>query len=79
MNNIGFKEKRLFENFGFLLTHDIDRIDAYCFEEVKAKFKQFLGLLPSNYKKLIALKVFFKYLINWLVPLTTENPYWTFG
>ncbi len=65
-HKLPFKKKELFKNFGFFLTHDIDRIDKYNFHLTKNKLKN---------KKL---KEFFHYALKFLNPFDHDNPYWSF-
>ena len=66
-HGIPFVQRRVFEKFGFFLTHDIDRIDKYHFQTCKNQLKK---------KKL---KEFIIYLFKWLKPIKKENPYWSFN
>jgi hypothetical protein len=77
-NKIHFSEKRLFKNFGFLLTHDIDRIEAYDFWETGYRLKKFLGLAPRYYSRRTALKEFFTSAINYINFINPKNPFWNF-
>lgn len=78
-HGIGFRRKRLFENFGFLLSHDVDRIAFYHPREVAFKLKQLLGMAPLYYSKADTLKLFFKGILYNINPLHGEDPWWNFG
>lgn len=49
--NIQLKTKRLFETAGFLLSHDIDRVNYYHWRETVYRWMQILGLRKANYNK----------------------------
>ena len=78
LNHISFTKKRMFDTFGYMLSHDIDRVDAYNIWEVGHKLKQCLGLSATNYSKSAAWLVFATYFVNWLNPFNKKNPYWNF-
>jgi len=75
---IEFKRKSLFENYGFMLTHDVDRVDAYDVFGVGLRVKQLLGMLRSPYTKFQSLKLFIVAFFNWLNCWNRKNPYWNF-
>ena len=72
IHNIKFTEKKLWadSSFGFMLTHDIDRIDKWSFKEVKRRIKLFL--------KSISAKHFFYLLESIYNIASTNNPFWNF-
>jgi peptidoglycan/xylan/chitin deacetylase (PgdA/CDA1 family) len=75
--NVSFEKHNRWDNqnFGFLLTHDVDRVDKYAFRYVKLKIKQFIGLYPSKLSKFNLLKL----LVENIVKLFgNDNPYWNF-
>lgn len=72
--NSTVSKKRLFTQFGFLLSHDIDVVDKYDYNNVGYKIKQLLGLTKEKVK----LKTVFKYLVNFIFPSSSNNPYWNF-
>ncbi|MCB9208122.1 MAG: polysaccharide deacetylase family protein [Ignavibacteriales bacterium] len=76
-NKIEF-EKRSYWNdkkFGFLLTHDIDRVDKYTIREIKLKIKQLSGFSKSKLNKKQTAKLLLKYISKFF---SSENPYWNF-
>jgi hypothetical protein len=80
-NHHGFKpvrRKQLFENFGFLLSHDVDRISFYHPREVLFKIKQLMGLSPLYYSKALTFKLFVKGILHNLNPFSTKDPWWNF-
>jgi len=76
-NNITFQKHDRWNNsnFGFLLTHDVDRIDKYAFKYVKLKIKQLVGLYPSELNKFTLLKLLVKNIVKLF---GSDNPYWSF-
>ncbi len=79
LNSIELEKTRVFNNFGLLLTHDIDFIDAYTLNKTLFKLKLLLGLKKSSYKnRWVTLNVFLKYLFNYLNFIHKRNPHWNF-
>jgi len=76
--NILFQRKRLFPNYGFLLSHDIDKVDTYDFNYVVYKFKELVGLRKNklSFKKKFGL--FFKGMLQFTNLQKKTNPYWNF-
>ncbi len=77
-NKIKFQKKQLFENYGFMLTHDIDRINTYDIFEVILKVKQFLGLSKTNIHKKTVFKLMIKYFFHFINIFDKRNPDWSF-
>lgn len=77
INNIEFQKRNLWKDkkFGFLLTHDIDRVDKYSIKTVKLKLKQIIGLSKSKLNKW---KLFEQLVENIVLLLKNKNPYWNF-
>jgi len=78
LHAIPFERKRLFKNFGFFLSHDVDRVAFYHPREVAFKIKQFLGLAPRYYSRALTLKLFFKGLLFLVNPFPKKDPWWNF-
>jgi hypothetical protein len=78
LHSIPFKRKRMFDNFGFFLSHDVDRVSFYHPREVAFKVKQFIGLAPLYYTKSTTLKLFFKGVYHLLNPFKKQDPWWNF-
>jgi hypothetical protein len=76
--HIDFRRKQLFENFGFMLTHDVDRVDAYDYYRTAYTFKQLIGLAPSPYDTLTTLKVFAIALYHFVNIFSKTNTFWNF-
>ena len=78
INGITINKHKLFESYGFMLTHDIDHIDAYSIRTVGYKLKQFLGLAPAYHDPKKTLKIFIRDLYRAVNPFYNENPFWKF-
>lgn len=78
VNQLSFKRTYLFENFGFLLTHDVDKIDQYNFSDAVYKLKQIIKLSPSRvpFKRMFRGNA--KYLFRYLNPFYRKNDFWNF-
>jgi peptidoglycan/xylan/chitin deacetylase (PgdA/CDA1 family) len=76
--NIKFSEKKLFERFGFILTHDIDRIDKYDWYYNGYKIKELLGLVKTSLPKSKVFRLLIQGLSGNLGLLSNNNPYWNF-
>jgi len=77
-HQIDFKRKRLFDSFGFMLTHDVDRVDYYHWRETIYRFMQLLGLKKAHYPRRRLLKAAFNALLPTLVPSYNNDPWWNF-
>jgi hypothetical protein len=76
-NNIEFRKKNFWhdQKFGFLLTHDVDRVDKYTIRNLKYLIKQLIGIADSKNSRIVLIKLLFKHIINMF---TGENPFWNF-
>lgn len=72
------KRYRLFDSFGFFLSHDVDRVEFHHIREVAYKLKQILGLAPLYYGKQTTIKLFFKGLFS-KIYLNNIDPWWNFN
>lgn len=72
------KRKRLFDNFGFMLTHDVDRIDYYHWRETIYKWMQVVGLKPAHFDKKRLFKSAYNAIIPTLFPGFKADPWWNF-
>jgi hypothetical protein len=61
-----------------MLSHDIDRLDAYHFFETGFKFKQLLGMAESPYNFKGKIREAVTALIHFLNPFSRKNPFWSF-
>ena len=77
-HNKVLKTRRLFDSFGFMLTHDVDRIDFYHWRETVLKLLQLLGLKKSSINKRTQLKVLLNAITPTLFPGFKKNPWWNF-
>ena len=77
-HSLRFKRKRLFDQFGFFLSHDVDRVEFYHPREVAFKVKQMLGLAPLTYSYRSTFVLFIKGVIHILSPFKKKDPWWNF-
>lgn len=78
-NNIRFRKKeKIFSDFGFLLSHDIDRVDYYDIYFLGYKIKELLGLVDRRYPWFVSLKLLCKGIQQFFKFRNKENPYWDF-
>jgi hypothetical protein len=75
---ISFRPKRLFSNFGFLLTHDIDYVDLYTPNYIIYKLKEVSGLRKSKLSPLKNLQLAIAGMAKYLKIVKNDNPYWNF-
>ncbi len=75
-HKIPFKRKRLFRNFAFLLSHDVDRIAFYHPRQVLFRVKQLTGLAPREFSYKATLLHFIKGLIYIINPFKKNDPWW---
>ena len=77
INKISFNKRDIWngKKIGFLLTHDVDRVDKYTIRNLKYVLKQFLGLAPTKLSRVKASKLLIEHSIKLF---TKQNPYWNF-
>ncbi len=78
IHNLEFKRKRLFDNFGFFLSHDVDRVNFYGPKETLSKVLQILNLRPTAYSFRLNIKHTLKSLHHLLFPNKEPDPWWNF-
>jgi peptidoglycan/xylan/chitin deacetylase (PgdA/CDA1 family) len=76
--NCSVHRKRLFQNFGFLLSHDVDRISFHHPFRILFKIKQLLGLAPLQNSRKTTFKLFLKGIAFQLNPFRNQDPWWNF-
>ncbi|MCK4749464.1 MAG: hypothetical protein KAT15_20560, partial [Bacteroidales bacterium] len=77
-NGISFQRNTVFSKPVLMLSHDIDRLDAYHFFETAFKFKQLFGLAESPYNLSGKIRDAFSALYHFLNPFSNKNPFWSF-
>ena len=77
-HGIAFKRKRVFEKFGFLLSHDVDEIAFFHWRMTAHRIKQMLGLAPSIYSNTLTFKLIFKGILFLINPFPKKDPWWNF-
>lgn len=71
--------RKIFMPFGFLLTHDVDRVDKYHFWEMALKILQMLGMRPNPFpSKKVLCKVTLNYILNFFKLRNDGNSFWNF-
>lgn len=76
--NLKFVRRRLFANFGFLLSHDIDSVDLYTRNYVLYKIKEILGLARTRLSRRMNFKLLISGLFRFLRIIRNDNPHWNF-
>ncbi|PWD99566.1 polysaccharide deacetylase family protein [Marinilabilia rubra] len=76
---LSIKRKRLFDDFGFFLSHDVDRVAFHHPFRVLNKIKQLMGLAPLGYSYTKTFKLFLKGILFNLNPFQKQDPWWNFG
>ncbi|MBU8893919.1 MAG: polysaccharide deacetylase family protein [Bacteroidales bacterium] len=77
--SVELKRKKLFGNFGFFLTHDIDNVDFYTFNRFLYKIKELTGFTKSYYSFRINIKHLIKTFFELLKFSKKQNPTWNFN
>jgi hypothetical protein len=79
MHHIKLTRKDLFQNFGFILSHDIDSIDLYTLHFIAYKLKEILGLKPSRLSTSANVKLLVRAIAKHLGIIRNDNPHWNFS
>ena len=77
-NGIDIYRKQLFDSFGFLLSHDIDRIDYYHWKETAYRWMQIFGLKKAHYSKKRLFKAALNSILPTIFPGLKDDPFWSF-
>jgi hypothetical protein len=77
-HNFKIRRKRLFQNFGFLLSHDVDRVAFHHPRNVAYKVKQIIGLSPLTYSFTKTIRLLISGILFNLNPFATNDPWWNF-
>ena len=77
-NNIPFQRNPVFKRPVLMLSHDIDKINAYGFFETGFRIKQFLGLTGTTMSRKNHFKDSIVSLFHFLNPFSGKDPFWTF-
>ncbi len=77
-NDLKIERRRLFGNFGFVLSHDVDRISFFHPLRVLYKMKQIIGLTTLKEGRIKTLKSFFYGVLFNLNPFRKADPWWNF-
>lgn len=77
LNKPVLTKRKIFDSFGFLLSHDIDVLDKYGWPHFGFKIKELLGLTKTNHSRFRLLKATIQSAYQFVNPWRT-NPYWNF-
>jgi len=80
INNINCTSRSLFNNFGFMLSHDVDRIDMYDIHRIKLELKKYFKVYNSHLKQKdnTSLRILSSAIFQYLNIFNRKNPYWDF-
>jgi peptidoglycan/xylan/chitin deacetylase (PgdA/CDA1 family) len=70
--------RKIFNPFGFHLSHDIDKLDFYTQYYIAYKIKQILGIRKRSNSFLSEIKLLAKGIIQYLNFINRQNPAWDF-
>ncbi len=79
IHEIKLKPKTRLEPFTFFLTHDIDRIKFYSFNNLLQRLKDILGLTQNRQSTKKSIKQFFSILFHLLRICNKQDPWWNFN
>ncbi|NPA36215.1 MAG: hypothetical protein GXO47_05135 [Chlorobi bacterium] len=69
--------KKLFKDFGFVLSHDVDKIDYFHWRDTAYRWMQVLGLRKAHYNR----KRLFRAAVDSIIPTVfpgDNDPFWSF-
>jgi len=78
-HKLEIKRRRLFDNFGFILSHDVDRVAFHHPRLIAYKILQILGIRYTNYSKTTILKEVLYGLFFHINPFRGNDPWWSFS
>lgn len=76
--NLDLSRQKIFDNFGFLLSHDIDFVDTYTTNYFIYKFKEVLQIKKSKLPAFTNLSLGLKGMLKYFNVLKKDNPFWNF-
>ena len=79
LQNIEFALRKLFNNFAFFMTHDVDRISYYNLNSLLNTVKQLTGLLKSGKTKSFLVKEVLNIGFHIINIFKRNDPYWNFS
>lgn len=78
LRKMEFRRKTIFNNFGFFLTHDVDRVKYYNLNNFLYTAKLVFGLSKSDKERAFLIKELLSIGINILNVFGTNDPFWNF-
>jgi len=79
INKIDFRRKKIFNNFGFWLSHDVDCVDNFTWRSVGFRIKQLLGFAPLTASRKAIAKLLFRTIYENLKFNKKANLFWNFN
>ncbi len=79
IHHMEIRRRRLFDNFGFLLSHDVDRVAFHHPRLMAYKMLQMLGVKSSTESKSIIFKQLLSGIHYHLIPWGGKDPWWNFS
>jgi peptidoglycan/xylan/chitin deacetylase (PgdA/CDA1 family) len=79
LQDIKFARRKLFDNFAFFLTHDVDRISYYNLNSLLNTLKQLTGLLKTGKTKSYLLKEALNIGSHIIYNPDRKDPFWNFS
>ncbi|MFP4403943.1 MAG: polysaccharide deacetylase family protein [Candidatus Woesearchaeota archaeon] len=79
IHSIPYTKQKKFKNFGFFLTHDIDKIDFYTKWYIAQKIKEILGFVQTKYSWKQNIMLLIRGLFQFLNFINRKNPSWDFN
>ncbi len=76
--NLPLVKRKVFKNFGFMLSHDIDFVDTYTSNYFLYKIKEVLQIKKSKLPLFTNLTLGLKGMLKYFHILKKDNPYWNF-
>ncbi len=77
-NGIDIYRKQLFDSYGFLLSHDIDRVDYFHWRETAYRWMQIFGLRKPHYPKKRLFNAAVNSILSTIFPGLRDDPFWSF-
>ncbi|TAJ11181.1 hypothetical protein DMA11_17950 [Marinilabiliaceae bacterium JC017] len=77
-HGLKLKRKRLFNQFGFLLTHDVDRVKYFSYRETIYRWLQVFGLRKAHYPLKRLRKAAIASVLPTIFSCLAHDPYWSF-
>jgi hypothetical protein len=77
-NNLRVSQRRVFNTFGFILSHDIDYVDLYTKNYFLYKAKEVIGIKQSKLSAWTNFRLGLTGFLKYTNLIKRDNPYWNF-